>query len=188
MPLHDAEPAVASLGPVSAPTRGCDPDRWANLWTHRARLVALARQRVDSREDAEDLAHDALLRAVTSQVELEGLSLGAWLTTVTKNLCVDHLRRRGRARRAVELLSGGRTTPGPEEDVIERAEAAWICEHVSALPIRQRAALELRARGMSVYSIAATLGVSYKAAEALLAHARAGVRLRISQSRQEISG
>ena len=75
MPLYDAEPAVASLGPVSAPTGGCDPDRWANLWTHRARLVALARQRVDSREDAEDLAHDALLRAVTSQVELEGLSL-----------------------------------------------------------------------------------------------------------------
>ena len=38
--------------------------RWAAVSAHRARLVALARSRVPHESDAEDCAHEAMVRAV----------------------------------------------------------------------------------------------------------------------------
>ena len=52
------------------------------------------------REDAEDVAQDVLLRLWHHRQQLDDESVPAWLCRVTRNACLDQLRRR-RTRRAV---------------------------------------------------------------------------------------
>jgi RNA polymerase sigma-70 factor (ECF subfamily) len=70
----------------------------------RRRLLDIARGLLGTQADAEDILHDAYLRAVTAPpVDVQAPL--AWLTTVVKHLAVDGLRRR-------QLERGQASSPG----------------------------------------------------------------------------
>lgn len=68
-----------------------------NLERERKRLTGLAYRMLGSRSDAEDAVQDAYLRWVRSEPH-DVQSPQAWLVTITTRICLDQLRKRGRAR------------------------------------------------------------------------------------------
>ncbi|WP_454691682.1 sigma-70 family RNA polymerase sigma factor [Achromobacter aloeverae] len=62
----------------------------------RRRLIALARRWLAHGAEAEDLVHDAYLRAADAELPPAGSGREAWLVTVLHHLCIDFLRRQGR--------------------------------------------------------------------------------------------
>lgn len=179
---------MAASPQPSQPLGGTAPRRLSAseraLAERRAQVAAEQRQRLTSialvvprqREDAEDIASEAISRAMASDVDPDVLP--AWLTTTTKRLVVDEVRRRDRRRSLVSRL--GALHSDEDEDVIDlrldRAEADWLSTVVRTLPARQRQALELLVESSDIAAVAETMGVSYKAAEHLLARARSAVR------------
>jgi RNA polymerase sigma-70 factor, ECF subfamily len=155
---------------------------------HRGPLERYVRRLGASREDAEEIAATALLRAYQSPpvVHLER-EWRAWLSTVARNLWID-----ARRRRELRLVTGDGvledvpSNSAPVDQIAATAEEArQICAAVALLPPAQRAALYLReVRGLSYEEIAAELGITLKAVTATLQRARGGVK----QRRGRISG
>ena len=150
--------------------------------THRMPLERYARGLGASREDAEEIAATALLRAYQSPPAAHRSNeWRAWLAAVTRNLWIDTRRRR-----ELRLVTGdgvleGLPSPGGQPDqVTERAhEARQICAAMALLPPAQRAAIYLReVRGLSYEEIAAELGMTTSVVTATLQRARDNVKHR----------
>ena len=148
---------------------------WPAIVTHRERLVAIARRRCPTREDAEDVAHEAMLRSVTF-AHLDEARLGQFLTAVTIRLCADVYRDAERTARVAGRLV--------ERDVVESAEdtacggvGVRVIEGlIETLPVKQRNVLVDRARGLSMSEVCSRHALTYKAAESALARARGALR------------
>lgn len=154
--------------------------RWARIWSSRRLLMGVARRCGCSVEDAEDVVHEAMLRAAEHPEIVED-RLHAWLCTVTQRLCMDAHRRRAAEARRWERRSMQAVVQLPghylEEEVCERSEAVWMASLASeVLPPRQIQALWLTAAGYDVAQVANYLGVRYRAAESLLARGRRTLR------------
>jgi RNA polymerase sigma-70 factor (ECF subfamily) len=61
---------------------------------YRRRVYSFARYLLSSREEAEDVTQEVLLRLWRHQDGVEEKRLGSWLLRVTRNACYDLLRRR----------------------------------------------------------------------------------------------
>lgn len=151
---------------------------WAAIAAHRDRLLRIARRRCATREDAEDVVQDALLRAATFG-GLDPDRLGAFLTSVTVRLCADLYRDSQRSQRAAARLDLGEV-PEPESSAMAAAEAVLIGDALTALPPTQRAVLVDRADGMTVPQICRRHSLTYKAAESALSRARSAMRLALA--------
>ena len=127
----------------------------------RPKVLSLARQFVRAsglRMDAEDIAQEALVRLWAARRDgAEIRSVEAWATTVTKNLCISHLRKLS----SHALSSIPETLPSPdsassaiEMDESRRAVAAALQQ----IPEGTRQLLKLRTAGMSLDEIAAATG------------------------------
>lgn len=146
-------------------------------------IYALMRRMCRDVEDARDLTQDAF---VTAYEKLDRFRPGArffpWLYAMSLNLARDHLRRRGRAEvTAAELPEGFFDqfgTVAPEDDLIDRIDAASLLTAMDHLGAQTREALLLRYReGLSTPDIAKALGVS-----------SSGVKMRISRGLERLRG
>ena len=150
-----------------------DDERWSVAWEHRARLRAIARKRLPTSEDPDDVVSEAFVR-LGLHPEISADSVAAWLTTVVINLCADRHRRLATQR---ALLARAELQPdqvaGPEEEVCSRHEARWLASRLSALPDRQARALHLRAQGLDNGAVARHLEVSVATVEGLVKRSRA---------------
>ncbi len=117
-------------------------DRYAGTATATALRV------VGSREDAEDVVHDAFV-AVWRKIDrfdAERGALRAWLMTVVRNRAIDRVRAR---RASIDLDDADersllRTGPNPTmEEALTRASAGDLRAAMASLPDDQRRALEL---------------------------------------------
>lgn len=127
---------------------------------------------------ADDLVHDALLRALERQHTLRpGSNLRTWLMAVLHNVFIDGQRRRRTENRHAETLvhEGERTTaPGQEHSV----RLAQIRRAFSMLPDEQRAALHLvTIDGLSYQEAAAVLEIPIGTLMSRIGRARAALRL-----------
>lgn len=147
----------------------------------RSRLIDLFEREVDrifgylvsrcgSRVLAEDLTAEAFAAATRHCAAGHGDEVtGAWLQTVAQRRLVDHWRREGARRRAVDRLIAA--VPAAPPDSKECEDAVDLA--LASLPARHRAALVLRYMdGFSTSEVADALDVSYKAAESMLSRAR----------------
>jgi len=153
---------------------------WSDIAAHRERLVRIARRRCPSRDDAEDVVHEAMLRSATFE-DLDEERLGQFLTAVTLRLCADVYRHADRDARAVRRLDA-EDVPSPEAAAVAAAEAAELRELLDSLPTRQRAVLVDRAEGLSVTQISARHELTYKATESALSRARSTMRLALASA------
>ncbi|HSV65984.1 MAG TPA: sigma-70 family RNA polymerase sigma factor [Mycobacteriales bacterium] len=125
---------------------------------------------------AEDLTAETFLAAVAAcrSADPPTPSTG-WLIGVARHKLVDHWRRAERERRGIRLLDGG---PADAHDPWDAELNALLARDVlAALGPHHRAALTLRYMdGLPVPEVAAVLGRTLHATEALLVRARAAFR------------
>lgn len=125
------------------------------LEKYRRQVLSLVWRMVSDREEAQDLAQEAFIRAFRSLHTFDSTrSFPAWLFRITTNLCVDHYRRKkldtvslvqeaghDRDERTRELES---PDIGPDEEFAGKANAERLDAMVRALPAPYRIVLLLR--------------------------------------------
>jgi RNA polymerase sigma-70 factor (ECF subfamily) len=150
----------------------------------RPRLFRVALSVLRDPDDADDVAQEALVRAITRRFLFLGTgSVGGWMCRIALNLAKN---RRRDARRRGEILHdatpadlatrGARpsSAPPPADALLEeRQQRARLLAAVEALPERQRDVVRLRAvGGLDFAAVAATLGISEPNARMSFAHAK----------------
>ena len=132
-------------------------------------VFGVALSRVGNWADAEDVVQDVFLKSFERLGSLrDARSLGAWLVTITKNLCHDLMEKR---RREAPLDHHEIAATAP---CIERREAHdLLWKHILQLEEEQRELLLLHYfAGRSIKQIAALLGISVEAARKRMQRAR----------------
>lgn len=130
----------------------------------RSRLVALAGSLV-GRDAAEDVVHDAYLRARSRISQLRDPdALDAWLTRIVIRTAYNH--HRSRAGLLGRLARIGPAQPVPSRD-------AGLRELIDRLPARERSILVLHyAYGYALAEIAEMLGLSHVNVRTIIFRAR----------------
>ncbi len=166
------------------------------LTRHQDRTYAMCLRMLGDRERARDVAQDAMVRVIESLSTFDGrAAFGTWMTRITINLCLSHLRRE-KLRRHASLNAPGATRPGADEeaapvwaglssqaepDVISGVSSDERRRRLSAalltLEPEQRAILILRdVRGLDYRQIGEALGVAVGTVKSRLFRARAALR------------
>jgi len=145
------------------------------------RLYGLAGTMVGE-ADAADVAQEAFVRAWRHAGAFDPRrgSVAAWLSTITRNLALDHLRsRRARPVDAVDpvTLVFTATAPGPEAQAVLGDDAARVVDALGRLPDAQCRALVLAAlAGRTAREIGEIEGVPLGTAKTRIRTALLGVR------------
>lgn len=137
----------------------------------RPLLDDIAQRYLHNKEDAEDVVQDVLVKLWAMLDDLHR-PIGALARVLTRNLCIDHIRRHPIL---LELDSAKVQTvppPNPQNEMIERMMS--VVEH---LPPKQQLILRLRhMNGMSITEISQLTGDSEANVRKILSRARLGVR------------
>ncbi|MCC7264185.1 MAG: RNA polymerase sigma factor [Candidatus Latescibacteria bacterium] len=158
---------------------------------HQHRVYTFAYYYLGNREDAEDVTQEVLIRLWERGQQVEGEGLPAWITRVTRNACLDALRKRQSAR----ILGGAANNeevlarvPGTDPDPEQLAEVAELRQRLNQalalLPELQRSILILReVQGRDYEEISATLDLPLNTMKVYLHRGRQRLReiLKMSQ-------
>ena len=121
----------------------------ATIERNRKRVWGLCYRMTGSRSDADDLAQEAIARAIEREAQVvRDESLDGWLFRIATTVSLDHLRRRRGARRPSELVDPVEgieaASPDPESALILREDIRFaVVVALQRLPPRQRGALLL---------------------------------------------
>lgn len=127
-----------------------------------AQAGAVARRLMENREDAEDLVHDAFLRAL-DRIETfdETRDFGPWFYRLLINLGINARRSRSRRRTEPEQIDAESTLASPEEDALRDEIRTRFAEALASLPERQRVIIGLfEVDGYTSIEISEMLGVT----------------------------
>jgi len=151
---------------------------------HAARLHRIAYRMTGDAGEAEDVAQEAMLRlwAQAGTWRPGKAGIGAWLSRVAINLCLDRLRRRRFASDQEPPEQVDQSAAADEQiaaaQLRDRALAA-----LARLNERQRAAIVLTYyEEMSNMAAAAALEMNLKAFESLLLRARSAMRAALAEA------
>ncbi|HYP23111.1 MAG TPA: sigma-70 family RNA polymerase sigma factor, partial [Actinomycetota bacterium] len=148
------------------------------------RVQRVCRRMLGKPEDAQEAAQEAFLRVYTALGKFNGrYHLGAWITRIATNVCLDHIR--ARSRRPVEptpieeleldFVASGESDP--ETVTVRNAESRRVRKVLLGLPPLHRAAIVLRDfEGLSYAEVAVALGMTEGQVKALIHRARKGFR------------
>ena len=153
------------------------PEEFAALYRqHHATVLAFARVRTRDAARAEDVAAQTFARAYQAfgRYEERGVPVAAWLLRIAANVIAGDARR-GRGVTVLPLTAqhlnvlDGAGAAGPDEWVQRRERAAWLHDHLAALPAEQRRLLWLRFwEDRAIGDVAARIGRSEGATKQLL--------------------
>lgn len=143
------------------------------------KVFRLALRITQSREEAEDITQDTLLKAWERQEELAGVkSIEAYVLTVCRNLSLDHLKAAG--NQVVGIDDSPTDTPDssplPDEQLEEKERLHRIKQIFDSLPPNPRTALQLRD----------IEGKSYREIAEIMQQTEANVKVLIFRARQHI--
>lgn len=149
---------------------------------HQAMVCGIAYGILSDFAASEDAAQEAFLTAWRRIHDLrEPDRLKAWLSQITRNTALGHLRRRHPERSLDEALEAADPALHPDEAVASGEETALVQEALTKLPETFRMPLILFYReGQSVKSVAETLELSEDAVKQRLARGREMLRDRMS--------
>jgi RNA polymerase sigma-70 factor (ECF subfamily) len=156
---------------------------------HMDQAYRIAYRMVGHRAQAEDIAQDVLARMLTyRQGWFSTASFHTWLRRAVINRGIDEFRKRRPSTTlddAGELSSGD---PDQEQVMLATESERRVSAGVLALPDRQRAAITLCFyENMGLAEAAAVLNTSVGAVESLLHRAKATLRERLMDQREEPS-
>ncbi len=147
---------------------------------YASRVSGVCRRMLSNPHDAEDATQETFLRTYQALNRFNGrYQLGAWITRIATNVCLDQLR--GAERRpadATDVDVFARRAGAPEKDspealFLQNAEHDRVRDVVASLPAMHRAAIVLREyEGMSYADIAVALAMTESQVKALLHRAR----------------
>jgi RNA polymerase sigma factor (sigma-70 family) len=141
---------------------------------YHVRLVRYCRRRLDSSADAEDAAHEALLRAFQAWSRFDPTTdAWPWLATIAARVCADARRRS--ARPVVD--PGHEPSVDVHEQAVSRLRASIVEDALGHLPPRYRNPLVLKEFA----------GWSYREIAELEGRSVASVRSTIMRSRKHLS-
>ena len=150
---------------------------------HQKQVYNLCLRMCGNAEDAFDLSQEAFLRAWRglAQYQFEA-EFSTWLYRLTRNVCIDHLRRRKREDTVpLEQEQDGEVivlpipdgAPGPEERALHEEKRRVLAEAMLSLPEEQREILILRVvNDLSYEQIAQILDLQLGTVKSRLARAR----------------
>lgn len=158
----------------------------AAIERNRKRLWAICYRMTGSRTEADDLAQEAVARAIERADQVAEADATGWIIRVTTRLCLDHLRHRNIERRVTELVdpldlpdwpAGESRALDAEEVLLLREDVRFaVVVALQRLSPRQRAVLILSdVCDRPIEEIAHSLGTNANAAKALLHRARAAL-------------
>ncbi len=146
---------------------------------------AVAASFVRERADVEDVAQEAILRALQAIRRFDATRpLAPWLYEITRNVARNRLRWRKRhPSEPVSGLEGSLSGPDPTPAAgVERTEVReLLAAAIAELPERRRVAFRLvDVEGYRAEEAARLMGLSAGAVRAHLHHARRGLRARLA--------
>jgi RNA polymerase sigma factor (sigma-70 family) len=149
---------------------------------HAVTLHRIAARMIGDAIEAEDLAQEALTRLWqhAGRWQAGGPGIGAWLTRVTMNLCLDRLRKR--------KFSSDEAVPERADDaplapelIAAEQQRQRVVAAIAALPDNQRAAIVLTYYEDKPNAAAAeAMEMNIKAFESLLLRARGALKRALS--------
>jgi RNA polymerase sigma-70 factor (ECF subfamily) len=155
-----------------------DRRAFATLYArHRRRVLAVLLHLLREPAAAEDLCHDAFVRAWERIDTLRG-DFEAWIVRIAANLALNLLRQRATHRRLEPQIAGPADEAWPERAAAAREEGRLAISILRSLGREQRAALSLRyLDGLSRAEIAARLGLSEEQVRSSLQNGRRNFHL-----------
>ncbi|MCP1633565.1 sigma-70 family RNA polymerase sigma factor [Kerstersia gyiorum] len=149
---------MSSSAPASSPADLNDLYRDNHAW-----LVSLLRRRLPDAAQAQDLAHDTFERIMRADLAQVLKAPRAYLTTVARNVLLNHVRHERIARAYQESLENlpEPLAPSPEEQLLAVQALEQACAVLDGLPARTRLIfLMSQLEGMTSPEIAAELKLS----------------------------
>ncbi len=180
--------AAAHDSELVASARGGDGQALEALYLrHKGQLFRTALAVTRERGAAEELLHDAFLRAIRhlDRVSLEpGASLGPWLHRIVINLAYDWVVRRSRSATGLDGLVDKLTTSAassPERQAECRELEEVVAGAVARLPFKQRIVVILfYLHDMDLVEISGLLNVPEGTVKSRLYYARAKLRISLA--------
>jgi RNA polymerase sigma-70 factor, ECF subfamily len=150
---------------------------------HLRSAYNLARWMTRNREDAEDVAQDALVRAFAAFHTFRGGDMKPWLLTIVRNTCMTWLKRnRTESLPLDDQLPPVDPAQDPEERLLASADRAQVRSALEKLPPEFREAIVLREmEDLSYKEIAEVAGVPIGTVMSRLARARDAMRRILSE-------
>lgn len=152
------------------------------------RVMAHAYRLLGDRDEAEDVAQEAMMRLwrIAPEWRQGEAKVTTWLYRVVANLCTDRLRRRrGVDLDAVPEPEDG--APGAEQGLLQQARADALQMALGLLPERQRQAVVLRhIEGLSNPEIAEIMEIGVEAVESLTARGKRALSDALASRRAEL--
>jgi RNA polymerase sigma-70 factor, ECF subfamily len=141
--------------------------------THSRTLFAIAYGILQSREEAEDIVQDSLIKAWKTRWRVrDPEKFPAWLATIARHKAHDVFRKRRTVPLPEQLIESIETEPANTSGLDQRLRSA-----LAGLPELHRAALTLRYfEEMDYRSIENTLGLTNEALRGILGRALASMR------------
>ncbi|ACZ20914.1 RNA polymerase sigma factor, sigma-70 family [Sanguibacter keddieii DSM 10542] len=134
-------------------------------------------------DDADDAWADSFLSAMRAYPDLpDDANVEAWLVTIARRRCVDHLRARARRALPVEALP-----ERPATQAVGVAERLDLYSALAALPTKQRESVALHHLGGLPYAeVAALLGGTEAAARRAAADGTKALRAALADQDQDV--
>ena len=151
------------------------------------RLVAICYRYVGERQTAEDLAHEAFLKAIERADTYRAIGpFDAWLTRITVNRCVSYLRTRPETVPLEEELTPAPTDQEDEPNWQTEFSKEELLETIQQLSERQRIVFNLHAIDrVSHQQIADLMDISVTNSKQLFLRARTRLQQLLATKAQE---
>ena len=191
-PLIESRPS----GEISLPPLPDPADRGTfceSVCALRPRLMRVALRVVKNQADAEDVLQEAVWRAFQKLDGYRGEgALSTWLTRITINQAIAHLRRRDKAMDSLDEASSGTggglknrlaaSSKSPEQNCIDEESAAIVRAGIRRIrPFYRTVLLWSEWGGMSHQRIADRLGLSAGTVKIRVHRARRQLRLLVAR-------
>lgn len=126
-----------------------DRDAFGSLYAQYAGGVSrFVGNRLRDRGAVEDLTSETFARALhrIDSVTDQGRDVGAWFTTIARNLVLDHVKssRHRLETTTEEIADADAAQAGPEQAVIVKETATELHRHVAGLPAAQQECIRRR--------------------------------------------